>query len=194
MSSPVTITVQSPDLAKLAAELADASPELRKEFGKAMRKVAKDVVAKEKEAVLGLSSNAKHTQRQTATFAANALRGRKSVSLNALTAAIEHAGLRRSIANSIGAIIRYQGNDVGVRVRARSSKMPKGMERLPQLTNRGRWAHPIMGRGGNTVVQTVNPPGWWWKARDEARDQAIADFNLVLKSYAQKLARFKAGY
>jgi len=194
VTASVGVTISSPDLEQLAAALAAASPELRKEFGKAMRKVAKDVVAKEKEAVLGLSSNAKHTQRQTATFAANTLRGRKSVSVNAFTAAIEHAGLRRSIANSIGAVIRYQGNDVGVRVRAGSSKMPKGMEKLPRLTNKGRWAHPIMGRGGNTVVQTVNPPGWWWKARDEVRDQAIADFQKVLQEFAVKLAHKRVGY
>lgn len=188
MTSPISVKVEPPDLACVAAGLAKASPELRREFGKEMRKIAKTAVTAERQAVLGLSSKAQHTRKQSAIHAANQLRGRKKVTEKSVMNALQGAGLRKSISNSINAIIRYQGADVGVRIRAQSSKMPPGMQRLPQLTNRGSWSHPIFGKGGNTVRQTTSPPGWWSKAREEIYKQARKDFERLLQEYGNKVA------
>lgn len=189
MTSPISVKVEPPDLACVAAGLAKASPELRREFGKEMRKIAKTAVTAERQAVLGLSSKARHTRKQSAIHAANQLRGRKKVTEKSVMNALQGAGLRKSISNSINAIIRYQGTDVGVRIRAQSSKMPRGMERLPALTNKGQWSHPIMGKGGpGAVTQTTSPAQWWWKGRDQAARQAQRDFERLLHDYANKIA------
>lgn len=181
--------VELPDLATVAAGLGKGT-ELRREFGKAMRTAAKDAVEAERNAVLGLSSKARHTRRELATHAANELRGRKKVTDRSVRSALEGAGLRKSIANSINAIIRYQGKDVGVRIRAQSSKMPKGMGRLPALTNRGQWTHPIFGKGGSAAVtQTTSPNQWWSKTREEIYKQARKDFEALLQEYAKKVAK-----
>lgn len=189
MTSIISAKVEPPDLACVAAGLAKASPELRREFGKEMRKIAKTAVQAERQAVMGLSSKAKHTPKQSAMHAANQLRGRKKVTEQSVARALQGAGLRKSIANSINAIIRYQGNDVGVRIRAQSSKMPPGMQRMAAHTNRGKWTHPIFGKGGPAAVtQTTSPPMWWWKARDEIARQAQSDFERLLQDYAKKVA------
>ena len=190
-----SVQVTTSDLARLSHALEEAGQVgLRTEFRKAMRLNADRIVKAEKAAVMELSSKAKHTKKQTAQFAASELRGRKSVNINQFDNAIRHAGLRRSIANSIGRIIRYKGDEVGVVVRVHSSKMPPGMEKLPRLTNRGKWGHPFLGRRDIWVDQTTSPPSWWENTGRREYPQVRADIELVIKAYAAKLARATGGY
>lgn len=187
MESPISVeVVPPPNLAEIAAKLGRGT-ELRREFGKKMRDIARDAVKAERAAVMGISSKARHTKRQRAMHAANQLRNRKNITDRKIETALKGAGLRKSIANSINAIIRYQGADVGVRIRAQSSKMPPGMQRLPQLTNKGSWTHPILGKAPGSVRQTTSPPQWWSKTRDQVRQKARADFDQLLQEYAKKI-------
>lgn len=187
-ASIISMKVDGAELARVAAELKKADKRLRRDFGKAMREAADRGVKAQQDAVMGLSSSAKHTKKETARFAANELRGRKSVSVDTFFQAVEHAGLRRSIANSIKPIIRYQGSDVGVRIRARSSLMPEGMEALPKATNRGVWGHPIFGKGGSSaVIQRTNPAGWWRKTRDRIFQDVKRDIEEVVRRFAAEI-------
>lgn len=188
MTSLVSVKVEAPDLAGLVAAMnAAGQDKLRKDLAKSLRQSADKIVRAEQQAVMGLSSKAKHTKKQTAQHAAKEIGKRKNVSSDKFFAAIEGAGLRRSISNSIERLIRYRGKDVGVRVRARASKMPSGMERLPRLTNKGKWGHPFMGHRNIWVNQTTSPAHWWTKTGQDAHADVRREIELVLKAYAQKL-------
>ncbi len=195
-ASIVSVKVEIPNLAALVSEMnkTERGQALRKEMAKGLRKSADKIVVAEKSAVMGLSSKAKHTQKQTARYAATELGRRKKISDARMTKAIEGAGLRRSIANSIERLIRYRGNDVGVRVRARASKMPPGMSKLPKLTNKGSWTHPFLGHRNIIVKQTTSPAGWWSKTGEQHYPEVRAEMELVLKAYAAKLARLDGGF
>jgi len=195
-ASIVSVRVEAPALAHLVAQMnkTQKGKELRKDMAKSLRKSADKVVKAEKAAVMGLSSKAKHTKKQTARYAATELGRRKKISDARMAQAIQGAGLRRSIANSIERIIRYQGADVGVRVRARASKMPPGMSKLPKLTNKGSWTHPYLGHRDIIVKQTTSPAGWWSKTGEQHYPEIRAEMELVLKAYAAKLARLNGGF
>lgn len=200
---PGAFTVSAPDFARVAAALKSQSPALRKEFGWAVRKAAANVVAAEKAAALAVDSKgAKASGKAQAALIAFSM-GRtkaqrsKSIAqyqLNNLAfrkrvdALGKTVGLRQSIANSIGAIIRYQGKDVGVRVRARSSKMPPGMGNMARNVNRGRWVHPMFGNKSVVVVQKSSPPNWFYTAADRPREQFKKDMEQIVQWYAHLLA------
>jgi hypothetical protein len=151
-----------------------------------LRKASFEVMREEKKAVLGLSSKGERTNKQTAIHAANTLKGKKEISLNKFDKAVRTAGLRQSVANAIGRTIRYQGKDVGVRIRARASKMPPGMSRLPKKMNKGKWVHPVMGNRNVWVGQRVNPPGWFDQTNRRMFPKIQSQVEAVVREYADK--------
>jgi len=185
-----SVRLEAPRLAALVKAMEDGGQtELRKEFAKSLRKTTEEVLRAEKAAVMGLSSKAKHTAKQKARFAATELGRKKQININQFDKAVQNAGLRQSIANSIGRIIRYRGKDVGVRVRAQSSKMPPGMGKLPRHTNRGKWGHPFLGHRDIWVDQTTTPAGWWELTGRREYPKVRADIEQVIKEYEKKILK-----
>jgi len=184
----VSVKVDGAELARVVKllEIRADGKELRKQLNSAMRKATDEVIREEKKAVLGLSSKGERTNMQTAVYAANTLKSKKAVSLNKFDKTVRTAGLRQSVANSIGRIIRYQGKDVGVRIRARASKMPPGMSRLPKKMNKGKWRHPIMGNRNAWVIQQVNPPGWFDATNRRMFPKIQSQVEAVVREYAEK--------
>jgi hypothetical protein len=190
MTGIVSVSVTtSPDLAVIAAALKAGDKELNREMRKALRIEADKLVALEKAAVMGLSSKGtKGSNAAQANKAFAELRGKKKITDAKIGAALGRAGLRQSVSNSIGKIIRYQGNDVGIRVRAQASKMPPGMDGLPRMMNRGKWRHPFFG-GKKFYGQTVSPPRFWDSTAREQRDEIIKSMESVLIDFERRLAR-----
>lgn len=188
MTSVVSVKVDGHELERVVKQLAtlENGKELRKQLNSAMRKATDEVIREEKKAVLGLSSKGERTNKQTAIHAANALKRKKEISSRQFFKAVETAGLRQSVANSIQRIIRYQGKDVGVRIRARASKMPAGMSRLPKKMNRGKWVHPVLGNRNVWVGQRVNPPGWFDQTNRRMFPKIQSQVEAVVREYADK--------
>lgn len=188
MTSVVSVKVDGAELARVVKLLENHAngKELRKQLNAAMRKATDEVMREEKKAVLGLSSKGERSKKQTAIHAANTLKGKKEVSLKTFDKAVQTAGLRQSVANSIGRTIRYQGKDVGVRIRARASKMPPGMSRLPKKMNKGKWRHPVMGNRNVWAGQLVNPPGWFDQTNKRMFPKIQHQVELVVREFAEK--------
>ena len=188
MTSVVSVKVDGHELERIVKQLAIIAEgkELRKQLNSSLRKATNEVMREEKKAVLGLSSKGERTNKQTAIHAANTLKGKKEISLNKFDKAVRTAGLRQSVANAIGRTIRYQGKDVGVRIRARASKMPPGMSRLPKKMNRGKWVHPMMGNRNVWVGQRVNPPGWFDQTNRRMFPKIQSQVEAVVREYADK--------
>ena len=188
MTSVVSVKVDGHELERIVKQLAIIAEgkELRKQLNSSLRKATDEVMREEKKAVLGLSSKGERTNKQTAIHAANTLKGKKEISLNKFDKAVRTAGLRQSVANAIGRTIRYQGKDVGVRIRARASKMPPGMSRLPKKMNKGKWVHPVMGNRNVWVGQRVNPPGWFDQTNRRMFPKIQSQVEAVVREYADK--------
>jgi len=188
VTSVVSVKVDGHELERIVKQLAIIAEgkELRKQLNSSLRKATDEVMREEKKAVLGLSSKGERTNKQTAIHAANTLKGKKEISLNKFDKAVRTAGLRQSVANAIGRTIRYQGKDVGVRIRARASKMPPGMSRLPKKMNKGKWVHPVMGNRNVWVGQRVNPPGWFDQTNRRMFPKIQSQVEAVVREYADK--------
>lgn len=188
MTGIVSVSVQSPDLERIAKKLM-GDKELNRDMRKALRQQADLLIAAEKAAVMGLSSKgSKGSQAAQANKAYAELRGKKKITDAKIGAAIGRAGLRQSVSNSIGKIIRYQGNDVGIRVRAQASKMPPGMAGLPRMMNRGKWRHPFFG-GKEFYGQTVSPPRFWDETSREKHPAIIKAMQEVLVDFERRFDR-----
>lgn len=189
MTGVVSVSVQSPDLERVAKLLKAGDKDLNREMRKALRVEADKLIALEKAAVMGLSSKGtKGSASAQANKAFAELRGKKKITDAKIGAALGRAGLRQSVSNSIGKIIRYQGNDVGIRVRAQASKMPPGMDGLPRMMNRGKWRHPFFG-GKQFYGQTVTPPRFWDDTAREQRAEIIKAMEHVLVDFERRLER-----
>jgi hypothetical protein len=188
VTSVVSVKVDGHELERIVKQLAIIAEgrELRKQLNSSLRKATDEVMREEKKAVLGLSSKGERTNKQTAIHAANTLKGKKEISLNKFDKAVRTAGLRQSVANAIGRTIRYQGKDVGVRIRARASKMPAGMSRLPKKMNKGKWVHPVLGNRNVWVGQRVNPPGWFDQTNRRMFPKIQSQVEAVVREYADK--------
>jgi len=188
MTSIVSVSVQTPDLESVAKKLM-GDKQLNRDMKKALRQQADLLVASEKAAVMGLSSKGlKGSNAAQAAKAFAELRGKKKITDAKIGAALGRAGLRQSVSNSIGRIIRYQGNDVGIRVRAQASKMPPGMDTMPRAMNKGKWRHPLYG-GKEFYTQTVSPPRFWDQTSVERRDEIIKAMQQVLVDFERRFDR-----
>ena len=210
---PVSYTVTAADFAAVAKQLKelDDGGVLRRQFGRDIRNLAKKIVEAEKRAALGVKSEgAKRTtgsQGQRAlresTMASRGIARMSSAKMKRMVGlglsnpakaqamydrAVSSGGLRASIANSMKYVVRYQGKDVGVRIRASRSSMPPGMASMPRNVNRGQWRHPVYGYQQSWVVQRTAPKNWFYKTGDQFREPFKEEFAKTVAAYQQQLA------
>lgn len=186
MSGDLEITVTSDvNLRNVSAKLEELAQrdggKLRKEFRKALRKAADDLVREQQSAI-----------RSTTIKGEKRRRGGRSTREYQSRLAGGSRGLRESIAASLKKSIRYSGKTVGVEVKSSETSLPPGMRRLPVLTNRGTWRHPVYG-GPGWASQRAQPAHWFTRTAKNADSKAERDLGNIVRQFGSEVEKAMQG-
>jgi len=170
-------------MAELTSKLPD---ELRKELRKELAKAARVIVLAQRQRVKGLTSSSGGSS-ATKKRATEAWSKRKTAGTQKQWDSLrKRSGLRNAAAASLRVINRTRGTGTQLTVKSEANKMPADQRKLPLAMNRGKWAHPVMGRPNSWVTQTV-PPGWFDKPAEEKSPEVAAAVNTAIDKAISRL-------
>ncbi len=147
----------------VAAALRDGPKEIRLQFNRDTRDIARPIMGKMRNAVEDTSASATSTSSSRAQYGRAtwaAMRGRSGpLTFNAM--ARYGGGLRASVGRTLQLSRRAGGQLIGLRIDANTGRMPAGQRSLPAYMDQGHWRHPVLGNRNAWVTQTVSPAGWF---------------------------------
>ena len=189
--------------------------DLERQLSKRISESARPVVADMRNAVKGVSSEARFegfskntrparrgrggsgasrradfaTRGVTTDYADAVASGRRVVSRRTWDRRrLQARSLRAQVAAGVRLVNRKTGDGAGVLIRTSASKLPADQKALPRAMNRGKWRHPFFGNRELWVEQTVRPKGWFTDTGKKRHPQLRAAITQALDDAVMDLA------